>query len=904
MKNFGRLIIQPAYHTLKIVFVLTICSLLAGCAILGSGKPEPVPEGEVRFYIQEGDRYLSEGNHDKAMESYTAAARLDPNSIDARTKLAQTYESRGEIDLALEQFAEIIEIKPDYISAYNYRGYLYYTREKWTEAAAEFESAIKIEPDNLYPLNYLGLVYKRMGRLEDAKSVFQKAIDLDPEMDTPDSKDTHNFLGLVYQDENKYDEAIAEFRKTLEHFPEDAETHSYLGTALENSGKYREAAREYNEALKSNPGDTFSSTRREALKQAGFWEIPPVDIVEEDPERYISTAPDASEYPNSGAIVLLDKFSYDFTDEGSTRYTIHKIVKICDDRGIEEYGEIAAPFNYRSQMVGVNVARTILPDGTEVEASSDAEHDITPPGLAEYNLYSDVRYRVVSMPALQPGAILEYKVTVEDAQAAPEMAWILGGMAFQWIDPILTAKCVLRVPRDTRLEWKVYNGQIEPVITKDDDGRLTHVWIAKDVPEFVPEAAMPPLDELVPFLMFSTAESWDDVNKWYRELAKPQELPDKAIKRKVAELIAGKATKEEKVKTIFEFVASRIRYVAIELGLGAYMPYPATDVFKNRYGDCKDKVTLLITMLREAGIESYPVLISPAPRRSVDVELPSVGQFSHVIAAVKMEEDGYVWLDPTAATCRYGDLPAGDQGRKAFVIGEDGGQFVDTPVYPSAANKIISSSEITLLEDGAISGWERTTATGQADIYLRSVYRMIRPDRLKGVMESLLNQRYPGVQIEGVTVSDMYDMDTSVEVKVEFSCPDFVADMGQTVAFPLPSGDLSTYAALVGAAERKYDLHIGYTMTTEKLLTLTLPEGHIVAHLPEDRSVEYGSGAFARKYERVDDSTLRYSVSLKIDVPIIPAADYASFKNLIETAAREDRAQIIVTKSRSAMSSP
>ncbi len=904
MRNCGRLVIQPAYRTLKIAIALTICSLLIGCAILGNGKPEPVPEGEVKFYIQEGDKYLSAGNYDGAVESYTAAAKLDPNSIDARTKLAQTYETRGEIGMALEQFAEIIEIKPDYTPAYNYRGYLYYTQEKWTEAAAEFKSAVEVEPDNIYSLNYLGLAYKRMGKLDDAKSILQKAIELDPEMDTPDSKDTHNFLGLVYQDESKYDEAIVEFHRTLEHFPEDAETHSYLGTALENSGKYREAAREYSEALKYNPGDTFSSTRRDALKETGFWEIPPVDIVEEDIEHYISTAPDASEYPNSGAIVLLDKFSYDFTDEGSTRYTMHKIVKICDDRGIAEYGEIATPFNYRSQLVGVNVARTILPDGTEVEAASDAEHDITPPGLSEYNLYSDVRYRVVSMPALQPGAILEHKVTVEDAQASPEMAWILGVMSFQWTDPILAAKCILRVPSGTRLKWKVYNGQIEPVITKDADGRLTYVWIAKDMPELVPEAGMPPLDELIPYLLFSTAESWDDVNAWYRELAKPQELSDKAIKRKVAELIAGKATKEEKTKVIFDFVASRIRYVAIELGLGAYMPYPATDVFKNRYGDCKDKVTLLITMLREAGIESYPAIINPAPRKSVDVELPSVGQFSHVIAAVKTEENGYVWLDPTVATCRYGDLPAGDQGRKAFIITEDGGQFVDTPVYPATANKVISNSEITFLEGGAISGWERTIATGQADIYLRSAYRMIRPDRLKGVMESLLNQRYPGVQIEDVTVSDMYDMDTPVEVKVEFYCSDFVADLGQTVAFPMSSGDLSTYAALVGAAERKYDFHIGYTMTTEKSLTLTLPEDYIVAHLPEDRSVEYGLGTFARRYERVDDSTIKYWVSLKLDVPVIPAADYISFKNLIETAAREDRAQIIVTKSRSAMSPP
>ena len=743
------------------------------------------------------------------------------------------------------------------------------------------------------------------GPQDDAESIaaIQKAIDLDPEMDTPDSKDTHNFLGLVYQDETLYDEAIAEFRKTLEHFPEDADTYSYLGTALEYGEKYQEAVEAYRAALKYNPDDEVASARLEAFSQAGIVSVPAVDIVEEDIEHYISTAPDASEYPNSGAVVLLDKFSYNFTDEGSTRYTIHRIVKIYDERGIADYGEIAVSFNHKSQRVGVNIARTLLPDGTVVEASSpDAVHVITPPGLAEYNLYSDMRLHVVSMPALEPGAIIEYKVTVEDTVASPDMTWILGGMAFQWFDPVLTAKCVLRVPADTKLKWTIYEEQVEPVITKDDDGRLTYVWIAKNSPEFVPEAAMPPADELVPFLMFSTVESWNDIYEWYRDLARPQELSNEAIKRKVSELIMGKTTNEEKAKVIFEFTAQKVRYVAIELGMGAYVPYPATDVFKNRYGDCKDKATLLITMLREAGIESYPVLISPAPRKSVDTELPSIGQFSHVIVAVKVEESGYVWLDPTVAMSKYGDLPAVDQGRKGFVIGPDSGEFVETPIYPSSANKIVSSSEMTLLENGSIRGWERTVATGQTDIYLRSVYRMIRPDRLKGFMENLLNQRYPGIQIEDVTLSDMYDMDTPVEVKVEFSCPDYVTDAGQMAVFSLPSENFSAYAPLVGATERNYDLHIGSSSATERTLTLTLPEGYATADLPEDRYVEFEFGVFKREYRKIDDSTVRYSASLKINAPIIPAASYASFRNFIEAAAREDRAQIILTKSRSAMS--
>ena len=81
MKNYRRLAVQPSYHILSIFFILITCLLSAGCAIFGGGKPKPVPMGEVEFHIQEGDRFLSEGNYSEAEKSYTAAIELHPGSI-------------------------------------------------------------------------------------------------------------------------------------------------------------------------------------------------------------------------------------------------------------------------------------------------------------------------------------------------------------------------------------------------------------------------------------------------------------------------------------------------------------------------------------------------------------------------------------------------------------------------------------------------------------------------------------------------------------------------------------------------------------------------------------------------------------------------------------------------------
>ena len=881
--------------TIHITMPLILLIILSGCSIFREIGTKPAPEGEVRFHLQEGDKYLSEGNYQEAVKAYNKAIDKNPKSIEARKKLGEAYGNTGNIDLAMEEFAKITEIDPKYIHAYNYRGFLYNNQGRWEEAAKEFELALDIEPDNLYSINHIGLMYKMLGKFDEAKDTLQRAIELDPEMDDPESKNTRNFLGLVYQDEAKYEEAAAEYRKVLEHFPADAETYNYLGSAYENLKLYREAAKQYNAALSIDPENSFAISRLEVLQQAGvrIIELDPVDIVVDDVESYIANAPDSGDYPNASAIILLDKLSYDATDTGLARYTIHQVVKILDKRAIEAFGEVAIPYNALSQNISVNLARTFLPDGTIVEAAADAEHDVTPPGLSEYNLYSNILYRIIIMPALQPGAILEYKVTLEDAAPTTEGFWILGGMAFQWVEPILASKCVVRMPKDLKLKWKLYNCQIDPVITTDEIGRQTYIWISKDNPAVVPEIAMPPFEEVIPYLMFSTVDSWDEVYKWYKELAEPQEIADQNIKRKTAELIAGKGTDEEKAKAIFEFVASEIRYVAIELGQGAYQPYPATDVFKYKYGDCKDKTTLLITMLREAGIEAYQVLISPAPARITDIDIPSIAQFSHVIAAVPQEDGSYVWLDPTADTCKYGDLPAGDQGRRAFVIKKEKGEFVDTPIFPSERNRITSTSELALMSDGTIKGWEQTTANGQADMYLKSIYRLIKPDKLKNFMEINMNQRYPGLMINNVSISDLYDTDSPIEMKVDFSCPDYGLKYGDIVTFPLPSEGFSDYATLVGSWNRQYDFHLGYNMEMEKFLTISIPEGYKVADLPKDELVIHDLGTFTRKYEEIDPSTIRYSVSLKITKPIIPAASYGNLKKLMETAAREDRAQIV-----------
>ena len=163
-------------------------------------------------------------------------------------------------------------------------------------------------------------------------------------------------------------------------------------------------------------------------------------------------------------------------------------------------------------------------------------------------------------------------------------------------------------------------------------------------------------------------------------MADPQAFSSPEIERKAQELTEGKTELIEKLRSLCRFAQKDVRYVAIELGQGAYRPRSAGEVLTNRYGDCKDKVTILRAMLRKVGLEAYPVLIRSGSRQSVVGEFPSPKQFNHLIAAIPLASPPVNWttvelpgigsailFDPTDDIVPLGDFPWYLQGTKALL---------------------------------------------------------------------------------------------------------------------------------------------------------------------------------------------------------------------------------------------
>ena len=609
-------------------FVLCFILASVGCGTFPKTQPgslkivDPLIERnqQWREHVAAGDAALQQGQLLDALAAFQLAINVRPNSSAPHYKIAEIYFQLEEFEKAKDAFIAFLELEPNHIIALNYVGFIFEQLSNYEMSVQFYERVLSISEDDLYALNHLGLAYKQLNRLDDAESVLRKALTLDPNCEQFGSENLHNYLGLIQLHRGKVGEAIAELRESIRLFPNDIWARQRLASIYEDHQRYFEAQLQYQQLLEVDPKNLFAMTRLQALATLNpslnlTVTVPPVSILKPDVSDIIANSPTASDYPEADVLILFNHFSHDVLPTGQSRYTTHQVVKLLNERGIQKYGDVAIPYQPNSQNIGINIARTIKPDGTVHLPPDEAFNDVTPPGLLSYNLYSDQMWRVISMVGLEPGVCIEYQVTLEDklANVTGNKTWITGGYNFQSSEVTLETTFALRVPKDYDIQWKTDNFELEPMVSDEEDNVVLYIWQSGEMPALKLEEGMPHINDIAPRLRYSSIETWDDVYKWYKELANGRYTPDEHIQATVEKLTVNLSTDEAIVRKLYHFVAKKIRYVGIELGQSAYQPSYATEVLQKQYGDCKDKTTLLISMLNIAGIKAYPVIVSTSP---------------------------------------------------------------------------------------------------------------------------------------------------------------------------------------------------------------------------------------------------------------------------------------------------
>ena len=527
--------------------------------------------------------------------------------------------------------------------------------------------------------------------------------------------------------------------------------------------------------------------------------------------------------------------------DGTTEETTHHTGRILNPRGLDS-ADVAIPYDTTNQTVEGIEARTVRPDGSVLAVAPGDVHETCP--FSDFTLYDDARNVSFSLPGAEAGAILDYAYTVRTRRPLGAGrfadAWWLAGT-----EPARLNRYTLIVPVGMPLGFRVHNeAGVRFTERRTPDGRRRVLsWETRDAPVVTEEADMPPLETVAPWVEVSTWPSWAAVARWYQNLAGSRMAPTPELTALARQLTRGQTTERAKGAALFYWVEKHTRYVAIEMGLSAYQPHAAGEVFRNRYGDCKDMATLLAALFHAAGIPTaWPALLDTEDKLPIHDHLAAPGTFDHAILRADLDGKPY-WFDATAQFCPVGDVPGDDRGLEAFVVRNGKGTFETIPWGGASSNRSVYRKTVTLRADGGADC--RTTVEGQGDAALatRTELNALSPGQLRDHFAGLIAGP-TDVTLRGYSLGGRDELSSPLTYGVQYDAGDWAARTGRllivTDPFPwTPPFDLGP---------RHYPLRIDRGEQTDYTATIALPAGWAVEAQPDDVHEQTPAGTLDLTY--------------------------------------------------------
>lgn len=569
----------------------------------------------------------------------------------------------------------------------------------------------------------------------------------------------------------------------------------------------------------------------------------------------------------------------------------HEKIKILNKRGVNDYCEVVLPYSTEYQKIEILDAKTITPDGKVLKPGKKAINDVTPPFIVSAPIYSDIKYRTITMPGCTPDSTIEYQVLITTIKPYMENNFF-DSDRLQTSDPIELSIYEVSFPKNIKFDYRQYNFKNPPSITEKNN-RVVYTWELKNISQIIPEQNMPPMSDIANRVAISTVGTWDNLAKWYWGLAGEQYGTDKAMDQKIEELTKDLTTTDERIRAIYNYVAMNIRYVGIEFGIEGYKPHKAVDIFKNKYGDCKDHATLLIAMLRHIGITAYPVLVDTSGIAKMDPTLPSPGQFDHEIVAIPQDKN-YWFLDSTSDVTGYKDLPPMDQGRDVVIIEPQKAIIVKTPVFPADKNSIIDKRSVIIQKNNSsIQVSLNITYNGVYSMSEKFMLRSMKPIQRKSFIESMANDICPGAIVSKYSISDIYNLNIPVNIEATFTCQDYIIKAGDLLIVKVPNMSMQYLSQIVSRDKRTYPLFIGYNFNKTNIVNFNIPEGYKIRYVPDNTNYQNKFGDFRVYYKRLERE-LSYNCTIISDAYSVDPVDYPLIKQLFSNAVIMEKNQVVV----------
>lgn len=613
-------------------------------------------------------------------------------------------------------------------------------------------------------------------------------------------------------------------------------------------------------------------------------------------------------YPDADSVIVNEVSRTQYTADGNYSSEYESWVKILTEKGRREESIIQLDYSRRFGTAGIAYVGVIDALGVEREIDVSATtNESTDNESMSSNIYDPLDRKIFcTIPGLKVGDTVHTKTFRKQEKPRCEGKWS-GLGALEWTSPMLNATYEVTAPKDLPLKSIVIRnplGNVTTNVTELADGSIRYSFVAKDSAQVFEEPSMPTLWTQVQHVRVSTASDWPEISKWYWQLCLPhlaKTTPE--MEAKVTELLgeATKVPKIDRIRTLFKFVSQEVRYMGLTMEdtSPGYSPHDVDITFNNRYGVCRDKASLLVAMLKLAGIEAYPVLIHNGAKHDPDVPQPF---FNHAIVAAVNDgiepdnEEPYILMDPTDESAK--DIFPAYLSDKSYIVCRPEGDILRTSPVPSANhNSLNVVTRGKLIKDGSLLLDNEICFNGINDSIYRSSFARMKPiDRVK-FFEKIVKRMQAGAELIRCEIEpqDMQDTDSPLKVRILSSMPEMVlrCETRNKLMVPFISKLLGGVNFLFNdnfaLEKRNFDLKLDTTASAKETLAIDISDVlDKNIYLPKHAKKPIDGFTYKVGYE-VMDGKLLAEREVAVDKVEFKPAQYANIREELKSIEADER---------------
>lgn len=567
----------------------------------------------------------------------------------------------------------------------------------------------------------------------------------------------------------------------------------------------------------------------------------------------------------AGAIIRKEEFNIEVKSLNNVEYRFKQAITILNSSA-DKQAQLVIWYNKTRQVKSI---KGTIYDEFGIPAGRISEKNFRDESAAsDYSLFEDSRIKKFRPAVTNYPYTVEYEYEIRSKQSLlfPEWTPISSdGVAVENSRMTFTCKPEFDV------RYKEFNLPEKVKITTGTEGQKVYSWEIKNLKAVRYEPYSPDPETILPSVKLAPVSfeyqgvsgafsNWNEYGKWMSDklLEGKRLLPTPTVDH-IRNLVKDLNSPREKAKKIYEYVQGKTRYVSIQIGIGGFEPFSATEVDRLGYGDCKALVNYTMALLSAAGIKSYYTIVNAGDiKKSAIPDFASMDQFNHVILCVPFEKDT-VWADCTSSTLPFGYLGDFTDDRLAIVCSDTGGKLVRTPKMSTDTNKQLRKAHFTVDKNGNLSGEMSTTFGGWQYDNRGHLADEVFPEQVKKLREIYpLNnfdvQSYKLVQDKG--------LNPIASENIKFTSRDYALLNGNRFSIILNAVNKARLIKEISNRINEVFINRGYIDTDE--IVYSLPENYKIESMPERIKIEKEFGEYQANVEVKGDNIV-YTRFLRVN---------------------------------------